>query len=520
MCGRWGRDSGAPDAGSRGTTRTLKVSLIGVFAAVLATALVGGGSAPSAARAALAEAAEPVDIELAIDGTGSMAPAIARAKSEGARAVTGVSSLLPDTRFGVVVFRDQGNPAGEYELLQPLTNDDRRVQDALNRITTQSNPSPNNGAAESYNLAFHNAYSDPRLGWRASARKIVVVLGDAEPNGAGAAGVPGCVDRSKDPEGLSTPQELANLRAAKLSLIMIREVSPNVSVSPECYQSIAAGAFPGGQASDAGADIAAQIVELVEGAFAPATLKNDVGLALRNGRTGYTITVRNPNSLPVTLKSVEFILPGGGFRYIRSSTGSHSVKALRSGRTLSWGLRAALRPRKGFGLHLLLKAPKRLGTYRTVAIAHLQTAGGREIVSKAPAQLLEVKRRVQSAAVRLAPLRTGAGPAVRGQLTTRFGRWHGLPAVGRAHGSLTVDSPTGRIVLRAKRFQLDSLVPTRARIALRVVASTGRPGCQTGTPAGLRLTTLAGATRELVLTMPRGCGGKVAPKATLAVSAS
>jgi hypothetical protein len=498
----------------------MKTSVFALLAAVIASALVGAGHGSSSARAAATEAAEPVDIELAIDGTGSMAPAIARAEREGARAVAGVSSLLPDTRFAVVVFRDYANPAGEYELLQPLTDDDQRVQDALNQVTTEGNPRPNNGPAESYNLAFHNAYSDSRLGWRASARKIVVVLGDAEPNGAGTAGVPGCQDRSTDPEGLSTPRELANMRAAKLTLIMIREVSPNVSVSLPCYQSLAAGAFAGGQASDAGADIAAKVVELVEGAYAPATLKNDVGLALRNGRTGYTITVRNPNSLPVTIKSLEFILPRGGFRYIRSSAGAHSIKAMRSGRTLSWAPRAALRPRKGFGLHLLLKVPGRLGTYRTVAIARIQTAGGHELVSTAPAQLLQVKHRVRSAAVRLTPLRTGAGLAVRGQLSTRFGRWLGLPAVGRADGSLIVDSRAGRTVLRATRFQLDSLIPTRAHIALRVVNSTRRPRCKTGAAARLRLTTLAGVTRELVLTRPRGCGGTIAPRETLAVSAS
>jgi von Willebrand factor type A domain len=498
----------------------MRTSVLGLLATVVAAALVGAGHGPSPAGAASTEAAEPVDIELAIDGTGSMAPAIARAKAEGARAVTGVSSLLPDTRFGVVVFRDHGNPAGEYQLLQPLTDDDQRVQDALNRITTQGNASLENGPAESYNLAFHNAYTDSRLGWRPSARKIVVVLGDAEPNGAGAAGVPGCQDRSTDAEGLSTPDELANMRAAKLTLIMIREVSPNVSVSLPCYQSLAAGAFAGGQANDAGADIAAKVVELVDGAFAPATLKNDVGLALRNGRTGYTITVRNPNSLPVTIKSLQFNLPRAGFRYIRSSTGSRSIKATRSGMTLTWPLNAALRPRKGFGLHLLLKVPRRLGTYRTVATARVLTAGGHELVSKAPTQLLQVKRRVQSAAVTLTPLRTRTGPAVRGQVGTRFGRWHGLPAVGRADGSLIVDSRAGRTVLRATRFQLDSLIPTRAHIALRVVASTRRPRCKTGAAARLRLTTLAGVTRELVLTMPRGCGGTIAPRETLAVSAS
>ena len=155
-----------------------------------------------------------------------------------------------------------------------MSSDAAQIQGALSRITTHSNPSPNNGPAESYNLALHMSYSDTRIGWRPSARKIVVVLGDAEPNGAGTAGLPGCRDRSSDPEGLSTPRELANMRAAGLTLIMIRELSAGLSVSLQCYESIAAGAFAGGTARDSNGALAAMIVELIEGAYAPVTVKN------------------------------------------------------------------------------------------------------------------------------------------------------------------------------------------------------------------------------------------------------
>jgi len=152
-----------------------------------------------------------------------------------------------------------------------------------------------------------------------SARKIVVVLGDAEPNGAGTDALPGCHDRSVDPEGLSTPTELAKMRAANLTLIMIRELSSQLSVSLQCYGSIAAGAYVGGAARDANGDLAATIVELVEGAYAPVTVKNDLGVSLRNARTGYTITVRNPNPLALKLKSLAFVLPPSGFAYVGSS---------------------------------------------------------------------------------------------------------------------------------------------------------------------------------------------------------
>ena len=92
-------------------------------------------------------------------------------------AVEGVTALLPDTHFAVVVFRDFRNPAGEYELLQPMTRDPAQVEHALGRIRTSSNPTPGNGPAESYNLAFHNSCSDPAIGWRPEARKRPARLG-------------------------------------------------------------------------------------------------------------------------------------------------------------------------------------------------------------------------------------------------------------------------------------------------------------------------------------------------------
>jgi hypothetical protein len=176
------------------------------------------------------------------------------------------------------------------------------VKSAFGRIKTAYNPSPDNGPAESYNLAFRKSYSDERMGWRPDARRIVLVLGDAEPNGAGTEGLPGCRDRSRDPEGLSTRQELANMRATKRTLIMVREPSSEVSVSVQCYESLASGAYAGGLAEDAGEDLVSTIVELIQGAYAPLTLKPDLRAAVAlNGRPDRRLS---PGYVPAT--------PGGG----------------------------------------------------------------------------------------------------------------------------------------------------------------------------------------------------------------
>jgi hypothetical protein len=499
----------------------VKAWLLALLAAGLAAAFLSGAHGSPAASGA-SGVATPVDVEIAIDGTGSMGTAIAQAKREGARALSGVASLLPDSRFAVVVFRDHGNPAGEYQLLQPLTSDVAQVDGALNRVTTHSNPSPQNGLAESYNLAFQQSYSDARIGWRPSARKIVVVLGDAEPNGAGPAGLPGCHDQSRDPEGLSTPRELANMRAAKLTLIMIRELSAGLSVSLQCYESIAKSAFLGGAARDANADIAGMIVEEIVEAYAPVTVKNDLGVALRSNSTGYTITVRNPNALPLKIKSLAFVLPSSGFRYVRSSISS--TRPVQSGRTLSWALNTSLGPRQRVGFHVLLRTPGHVGRYRSSVSTKFETAGGNELNSRRPAALLSVKRSIH--AVNLFFRRTAAANTLTGRANVRFGRWRGLPAVGSARGRLILRRGTKSVVLQAARLRLDSLaVPTRTRLRLRIIASAGYRGCPLGARATLLVTDSNnvrqdGRTTTLVLSLPRACGGKTIPTATLSVSVS
>jgi hypothetical protein len=508
---------------SRGSRRrTYAKAWLLFLAAGLAAAFLSGAHGSPAANAASGDAA-PVDVEIAVDGTGSMATAIAQAKSEGARALSGVASLLPDSRFAVVVFRDHGNPAGEYQLLQPLTSDVEKVDGALKRVTTHSNPSPQNGLAESYNLAFQQSYRDARIGWRASARKIVVVLGDAEPNGAGTAGLPGCHDQSRDPESLSTPRELANMRAANLTLIMIRERSSGLSVSLQCYESIAKGAFVGGAARDANADISGMIVEEIVDAYAPVTVKNDLGVALRNDSTGYTITVRNPNAQALKIKSLAFELPSSGFRYLRSSIAP--TRPVQAGLRLSWALNTSLGPRQRLGFHVVLRTPGRVGRYRSNVSTQFETAGGSELNSHRPAGLLSVRQSIHTLHLFFRK-RSAAANTLTGRAGVRFGRWRGLPAVGPARGRLIFRRGTKSVALQAAGLRLDSLaVPMRTRLRLRIIASAGYRRCPLGARATLRVTDSNnlrqdGRTTRLALSLPSACGGKAVPTASLTFSVS
>ena len=232
------------------------------------------------------------DIEIAVDTTGSMQPSINQAKADAAAIVAGVQGAVPDTEFAVVSFKDfctttapvsgpgcslSGTPYPgdypEYAVVQGLTPSAGDVQTALNGLSADGG----GDFPEAHNLVFHNSYTPAvggDIGWRDGTRKFVIVLSDAEPHGAGSAGIANCTDTSADPHGLNTASELAGMAAAERTLIMIRQTgSPSASLA--CYQSLAAGAFSGGQAADAGTSLSAQIVSLIEAAFSTV---NDVHL--------------------------------------------------------------------------------------------------------------------------------------------------------------------------------------------------------------------------------------------------
>jgi hypothetical protein len=205
------------------------------------------------------------DIEIAIDTTSSMNPSITQAKADATAIVTGVQAVVPDTQFAVVDFRDAGDTP-EYLVRQSMTASAAAVQTAINAMA----PGGGGDFPEAYNLVYRNSYVPAvggSIGWRADTRKFVIVIGDASPHGAGSAGVPGCTDTSADPNGLNTATELAGMKAAERTLFMILQTS-SATTSLACYQGLAAGAFAGGQGVTGGTNLSAQIVSLIQAAFA------------------------------------------------------------------------------------------------------------------------------------------------------------------------------------------------------------------------------------------------------------
>jgi hypothetical protein len=501
----------------------LKIYAVGL----LAVGMLFLGLASSHQSIASTPATSPqLDIEIAVDGTASMASAIAQARQAGVALTDGVIQLLPDSRFSVVVFRDHGNPAGEYQLVQPFTNDESLVKSALGKIKTAYNPSPDNGPAESYNLAFANSYRDTHMTWRADARKVVLVLGDAEPNGAGTDGLAGCHDRSHDPEGLSTRTELANMRSANRTLIMVREPSSEITASLQCYESLAAGAYAGGRAETAGEDIVSTIVGLIQDAYAPLVLKPDLRAALRSGRSGYTVSLQNPNQLPLTAKSIRVELPSG-FRYVRGTTsGPTRAEPVVAGQTLTWSFTTVVAAHRQLRLHLAVRTPKRLGAYRASATASVETVGEHNLVPRTPTAVLQVKRRISNVALAF-NAKLGAGASARGKASARFSARQALLRQVTAHGFVLLHRRHGiHLLLRTTRLKLERLTgPTRARFKVHVAASHGLPGCRRGSSGTMLVFNsmdLRGDDSNdayVRMSLPRRCGGTIRRAASISVAA-
>src|SRR5262245_30430835 len=114
-----------------------------------------------------------VDIEIAIDTTGSMTPSIENAQRDARTIVANTQQTLPNARFAIVQFRDQGDTP-EYEVVQPLTADGAAVAAAIARLHADGG----GDSPESYNLVFQRAVTDQAaLGFRPGSRKLLFVLG-------------------------------------------------------------------------------------------------------------------------------------------------------------------------------------------------------------------------------------------------------------------------------------------------------------------------------------------------------
>ena len=117
------------------------------------------------------------DVMFIVDTTGSMSAGIAAVDS----ALEGtVAALAPlgSIATGAAQFKDATNSPGDgfdYSLSQPITTNSALTQTALGAFTAGGGgDDPEQGL-----FALSSATTDPATGWRAGAKKIEVIVGDA-----------------------------------------------------------------------------------------------------------------------------------------------------------------------------------------------------------------------------------------------------------------------------------------------------------------------------------------------------
>jgi hypothetical protein len=470
-----------------------------VLAAVVAGLVAAPGASPRGAAIV-----QRTDILLAFDATSSMGPSIAAAQREAESLIGSVDSLAPETHFAVASFRDRFYPGGEYTLETPMTADTNAIVAAVGTVKpVGSTNQAENTSAEAYNRLFHESYSDSKIGWRASSRKIVVVIGDAEPHGAGTDGLPGCGDTTRDWDTLDTAKELDAMRGAKRTLVMVRQTS-TATVALACYSSLAARAYAGGAAVDgSGSDIAGPVLALVKHAYAPLTLTPQLVQGVSAATDGVTISLSNPNTFALAISSISMTLPAG----VRLQAGSRTGT-----------LRAPLVQ----GTHVEWRSLPRLAPGRTLS-GHLVLAIGRVSVTTLRATLLAATPdAIPITASARATLRFVAHPHTvvvsaggnRG-LTTIGGTVRAVLGHGRSSGFLRLSSSPGRSVTLRSTGTVARPVgaPTGLKLAVAVTRAAGYRGCAAGTVGVIELVDSDRLTRRLrtkdrlTVRLPQMCGG-------------
>ena len=258
---------------------------VGLLAfSLLVGAVLAGSTSMTSSRAA--SKAVTLDIEIAIDTTASMNYSITQAQADAKSLVSEIRARYPSANFGVVQFRDSGDTP-EYQLMQAMTSDATAVDTAIDGLV----PGGGGDAPEAHNLVFQSAI-DPAnaIGWRTGARRILVDISDAEPHGAGTAGFAGCTDTSADPHGLNTATTVAALKAAGVTLLMVRQAGGSATL--ECYKSLAAASYKGGAAKDGGSALI-DVVEAMIVSAVNSTSASPVGTWRINGRLYRWVAIRN-----------------------------------------------------------------------------------------------------------------------------------------------------------------------------------------------------------------------------------
>ncbi|MBX3472348.1 MAG: VWA domain-containing protein [Planctomycetes bacterium] len=145
-----------------------------------------------------------LDIAILLDTTGAMGAYAAHLARRLAATIAAVEARAGDVRLGAVAFKDHGAEGEDEAYLTrtlPLTPDRARALDFF--ASPALAPGVGGGGAEAVECALRAARG---LRWREEARRVVVLVGDKPPHGAGLDALHACpehVDYREEVEALA-----------------------------------------------------------------------------------------------------------------------------------------------------------------------------------------------------------------------------------------------------------------------------------------------------------------------------
>jgi len=119
-----------------------------------------------------------LDVLFVVDATGSMGWVLDEVKARILDIATVVRSLVPIARFGIVAYRDEGDPEFVTKA-QPLTYSTLKLQRFLGGLKAEGGGDVYEAVHEGIRVGVES--SD----WRSGARKILILVGDAPPDAKG-----------------------------------------------------------------------------------------------------------------------------------------------------------------------------------------------------------------------------------------------------------------------------------------------------------------------------------------------
>lgn len=152
--------------------------------------------------------ADPIDVVISFDTTGSMSSVLAQVRRKIKQTVERLMNELPDIHIGIIVHGDYCDEHSTYVTRHlDLTQDRASITDFVEHTP----PTGGGDAPECYELVLHEAQD---LSWRPDAKRVLVMIGDDVAHAPG-----------DNPQHLNWRTEAAALAARGISIYAVQALS-------------------------------------------------------------------------------------------------------------------------------------------------------------------------------------------------------------------------------------------------------------------------------------------------------